>query len=145
MGKSSKDKKNMRIIQSVLLAFVAARARTRGGGKYQFNQANVDEVPKVDDYGYEIERTYDTDTFYQGNDESESFVPDYEELEVVTDVMLEITESATEAPPVVEPYINSKYDPNRVWLNQETESEWAPDETDAEQLEYDVKLDLSYE
>jgi hypothetical protein len=102
-------------------------------------------VPKVDDYGYEIERTYDTDTFYQGNDESESFVPDYEELEVVTDVMLEITESATEAPPVVEPYINSKYDPNRVWLNQETESEWAPDETDAEQLEYDVKLDLSYE
>ena len=27
----------MRIIQSVLLAFVAARARTRGGGRYQFN------------------------------------------------------------------------------------------------------------
>ena len=111
------------------------------------------------------------------NDESESFVPDYEELEVVTEVytevsvllewtvidkdsiwdtelwasvqaiiqMLEITESATEAPPVVEPYINSKYDPNRVWLNQGSESEWTPDESDAEQLEYDVKLDLSYE
>ena len=27
----------MRIIQSVLLAIVAARARTRGGGRYQFN------------------------------------------------------------------------------------------------------------
>jgi len=59
--------------------------------------------------------------------------------------MLEITESATEAPPVVEPFINSKYDPNRVWLNQGSESEWTPDESDAEQLEYDVKLDLSYE
>ena len=115
------------------------------------------------------------------NDESESFVPDYEEVvtEVYTEVsvllkwtvidkdsitefvlfwntelcasvqsiiqMLEITESATEAPPVVEPYINSKYDPNRVWLNQGSESEWTPDESDAEQLEYDVKLDLSYE
>ena len=125
------------------------------------------------------------------NDESDSYVPDYEELEVVTEVvtevslsaelkwyrqcrfhivkspfyyryiqlnqwdklwpakawiqMLEITESATEAPPVVEPYINSKYDPNRVWLDQGSESEWTPNESDAEQLEYDVKLDLSYE
>ena len=43
--------------------------------------------------------------------------------------MFEITESATEALPVVEPYINSKYDPNRVWLNQGSESEWTPDET----------------
>ena len=59
--------------------------------------------------------------------------------------MFEITEPATEAPPVVEPYINSKYDPNRVWLDQGSDSEFTPDQTDEEQLEYDIKLDLSYE
>ena len=67
-------------------------------------------MPKVDDYGYQIERTYDTDTFYQGyvkwqflwfrhrknfrNDESDSYVPDYEELEVVTEVVTEVSLSA---------------------------------------------------
>merc|ERR1711931_122826 len=140
--KSSK----MRIIQSLLLAFAAARVTTRNGGRYQLNPANVDEVPKVDDYGYEIERTYDTDTFYQGNDESESFVPDFDQVEEQSSevtVMMEIT--TTEGVPVIEPYINSKYDPNRVWLNQGSESEWTPDETDNEQLEYDIKLDLNYE
>ena len=75
-------------------------------------------MPKVDDYGYVIERNYDTDTFYQGyvkvsnskvshsfpmfpthfplifnvfrNDESDSYVPDYEETESQTEVVTEV-------------------------------------------------------
>ena len=46
-------------------------SRTVGRSQIQskietMTKANVDEIPKVDDYGYVIERNYDTDTFYQG-------------------------------------------------------------------------------
>ena len=56
-------------VQRAAMALI--ESRTVGRSQIQskietMTKANVDEIPKVDDYGYVIERNYDTDTFYQG-------------------------------------------------------------------------------
>ena len=44
----------------------------------------------------------------------------------------------------MKPYINSKYDVNRVWQDKE-EVDWEPSELDMVMIEEDISLDASYE
>ena len=43
-----------------------------------------------------------------------------------------------------EPYINSKFDVNRHWLQAGDESSWQPTEDDFQQIEDDEALDATY-
>ena len=44
----------------------------------------------------------------------------------------------------MKPYINSKFDVNRVWLEKD-DADWEPTELDMVMIEEDIALDVSYE
>merc|ERR1712243_241372 len=132
----------MKLFGLVFLALgTQARVTTRNNGAYKPG-VNVDAKITVDDYGNTIEKDYDSQ-FYKQEPESEEWQPEPEDFTTTTEGAVDYPEPTAEVE-VVEPYINSKFDANRVWLNNE-EVEWTPSQDDLLMVEEDIELSLSYE
>lgn len=44
-----------------------------------------------------------------------------------------------------EPFLNSKFDKNRQWLDENNNEEWTPSEEDLTQIEEDAAISAAYE
>merc|ERR1719357_2284922 len=103
----------------------------------------------IDDYGNVILRDYNS--AFVSNGDSTNDDPDWSvttsELNEQTENDQQISSEESEdfnyeeiQAPEQEPYLNSKFDKNRVWLNN-NEQEWTPSEADQQQVEEDALLE----
>merc|ERR1712227_196970 len=135
-------KAKMKLFGLVFLAVCSqARVTTRNNGAYKPG-VNVDAKITVDDYGNTILKEYDSQ-FYNSDQNSDEWQPEPEDFETTTEGPIDYPEPTAE-PEVVEPFLNSKYDANRVWLSKE-DGEWTPSQADFDQVQEDVELSISYE
>merc|ERR1712072_1645781 len=151
----SSDLKKMKLffISAVLAAVSSYNLRSRNTEEQPAREPLPQIESNLDDYGNVIDRDYNS--AFVSNGDSEEKDPDWS----VTDSELSETEeydqqiSSEEAEssdydplqaPEKEPYLNSKFDVNRNWLNN-NEEDWTPSAADMDQLEADAALSAQYE
>merc|ERR1712126_177063 len=157
MGESNRsepENKKMRLILSLLVALFGTsqgyNLRNREG-----RRVVVESDLTIDDYGNVIERDYSHSQFINDDDSVEDdpdFVVTDEEIaeqeeidQAISSEEVEYKDYATLPPPEHEPYLNSKFDENRQWVeNAEESAEWTPSLADQEQIDEDAELDATY-
>merc|ERR1711881_734813 len=158
MGRFAKMK--LFFLSSVFGAINGYNLRNRNTETQEARQpAPSKPVINVDDYGYVIERDYNSAFVSNGDSETKDptwTAPD-SEIEAQEAYDQQISEEEKEdfdyteiQAPETDPFLNSKFDKNRVWVstnnnNNEDGVEWVPTDVDQDQLQADNSLSYAYE